>query len=133
LKHIKFFLKEDSIISWVYPYKDGGMKDFFKSSQVSNKNKVYVNGWDYSIPPYLEVCPIMDDFARMHGGMIEMDKFYSSVYSRKYDWILDIINYSGIVKDEKYALENNTIFQKIVINEYKLMSFGSHFSAYKIK
>jgi hypothetical protein len=113
-KMINKYLDNYSLIKISYPYSDGAMKDLKTSFDFTNK-KVYVNGWDYSISPYLKACRASDDYAELKGQHLAQGSFYSDVIEKKYDYIIDTTSYSSIISND---LENSLYFNQSLKSQF---------------
>jgi hypothetical protein len=132
-KMINKYLDNYSLIKISYPYSNGAMKDLKTSFDFTNK-KVYVNGWDYSISPYLKACRASNDYAELKGQHLAQGSFYSHVIEKKYDYIVDTTSYSSKISND---LENSLYFNQSLksqfLIEYNLAYQSQGLYVFKIK
>ena len=133
-KVIREWVKTRPMERWIEPYPDDQIKYIKQQYFIANDDaKIFVNGWDYSLYSYLGVCPAEHDLAVLDGGMIESRQFYEQVFSRKYEYLIDVIDYSGILKDKKYSIDSNKIYLKDFNNQYELILSNNGLNVYKTK
>lgn len=67
---------------------------------------IFVHGWDYNIYSRLNAYAPKVDLVNLKLGAIDERTFIDSVISNEFDYLVDVIDYSGLIRDHKYSLSN---------------------------
>ena len=95
--------------------------------------KIFIHGWDYRLNSYLNVYSSKMEFPLLTVGEINEREYLNNLISGEFDYIIDIINYTGYARDWKYSLSGRNIFGAIVARYYDLVYQKGGLQLYKKK
>lgn len=107
--------------------------DDIKEIHDKNLGTVYVHGWNYQINSLLNSYSEKPDLYEVYLGSVDDRTYINNLTKRKYDYLLDIVNYSGLITDYKYSFSANNLFSSIVSRDYNLVYSRSNLNLYKRK
>jgi hypothetical protein len=99
----------------------------------NNPGKTYIHGWDYRLNSYLNVYSSKVELPLLIVGAINEREYLDNLISNNFDYVIDIINYTGNTRDWKYSLSGQNIFGAVMDQYYDLVYQKGGLQLYKKK
>lgn len=95
--------------------------------------KIFIHGWDYRLNSYLDVYSSKMELPMLKVGAINEREYLNNLISNDFDYVIDIINYTGYAREWEYSLSNQNIFGAVVAQYYDLVYQKGGLQLYKKK
>jgi hypothetical protein len=120
-----YFFKYNQVVfrstpSWVpTKFTMGAEMDEVRDLIKKSPGRVLVHGFDYSCYVYLNTYhSFVNDLSTLKFGVNDEADYTRTLQTNKFDYIVDIIDYSGIMREPRYSLSRHKAWGAIVDQSY---------------
>lgn len=99
----------------------------------NDPGKIYIHGWDYRFNSYLNVYSSKIELPLLIVGAINEREYLNHLISNDFDYVIDIINYTGNTREWKYSLSGQNAFGAVMNQYYDLVYQNGGLQLYKKK
>ena len=85
-----------------------------------NPGTAFVNGWDYRMYSYTNTYSTWGELPLVWLGVLDEREYVNNLIKNRFDYLIDVIDYSGSIRIKKYALSSQGIEAAVVARYYDL-------------
>jgi len=85
-----------------------------------NPGTVFVNGWDDRMYSFLNTYNTWGDLPLVTFGIISEQEYVNRMIGNRFDYLVDVTGYSGVLRDKRYALSSQGMEAAVVGRYYDL-------------
>lgn len=96
--------------------------------------RVHIHGWDYRLYPYFYSWNDGTDLSYVVGGNgIDPYWYINRIRDKKYKYIVDIVGFTGIIKESAYKITPSTIYGRELGKDYELVFDQNGLRVFRLK
>ena len=91
-----------------------------------------IHGWDYRLYSYFDGWNDGTDLVYVYGIGADPTWYINKILTNRYKYIIDVVGYSGLIKDASYKIGDSTIYGLALKKYYHLVSENKGLRVYML-
>jgi len=103
--------------------------------QITNSTggRVYIHGWDSSLYSYFNGWADDISLSTVTIGRVKPITYLERLVAKRYEYIIDVVGYSGYLDDPAYKINGSTIYGFYLADYYDLVFYNNGLGVFRIK